>query len=92
VQLALAYDGIVALSIDVDAGDLRIRGKEGQSDITVVAKVFGEELSIVLNNVAGLISIEDCSRDLVGIDLRGDVTITDGSGDVNLQNIERNMK
>ncbi|MFT6267265.1 MAG: hypothetical protein ACJAVV_000055 [Alphaproteobacteria bacterium] len=92
MQLALAYDGIVALSIDVDAGDLRIRGKEGQSDITVVAKVFGEELSIVLNNVAGLISIEDCSRDLVGIDLRGDVTITDGSGDVNLQNIERNMK
>jgi hypothetical protein len=45
VQLALADDAIVQLNIDAGAGDLEITGDEGQSGITVTAKVYGEELS-----------------------------------------------
>jgi DUF4097 and DUF4098 domain-containing protein YvlB len=45
IELALADDAIVQLKVDVGAGDLRITGKEGQSEIKVIAKVFGEELS-----------------------------------------------
>ena len=35
----------VQLNINVGAGDLTITGKEGQSEITVIAKVFGEKLN-----------------------------------------------
>jgi hypothetical protein len=45
VELALTDDAIVQLNIDVGAGDLSIMGKKGQSEITVIAKVFGEELN-----------------------------------------------
>ena len=45
VQLDLADDGIVQLNINTGAGDLEITGKSDQSEITVIAKVFGEELS-----------------------------------------------
>lgn len=45
VQLALADDGIIQLNINAGAGDLAITGKEGQEQITVIAKVFGEDLS-----------------------------------------------
>jgi len=45
VQLALATDSIVQLSIDAGAGDLKITGVAGQSEITVVAKVLGDNLS-----------------------------------------------
>jgi hypothetical protein len=43
VALALADDAIIQLNIDV--GDLTITGKQGQSDIAVIAKVYGEELN-----------------------------------------------
>jgi hypothetical protein len=45
VQLALANDSLDQLNIDAGAGDLKITGKAGQSEITVIAKVFGEKLS-----------------------------------------------
>ena len=45
VALALADDAIIQLNIDVGAGDLTITGKQGQSDIAVIAKVYGEELN-----------------------------------------------
>lgn len=45
VELALADDEIKQLNIDVGAGDLFIMGKKGQTEITVIAKVFGEELN-----------------------------------------------
>lgn len=45
VELTLADDDIIQLNIDVGAGDLRIVGKEGLSEIAVTAKVFGEELT-----------------------------------------------
>ena len=45
VNLALAGDEIVQLKIDVAAGDLKVIGNEGQSEIVVIAKVFGEELN-----------------------------------------------
>ena len=45
VQLVLADDAIVQVNIDVGAGDLVIIGKEGQSEIVVIAKVYGDELS-----------------------------------------------
>jgi hypothetical protein len=45
VQLALSDSDIVQLNIDVAAGDLVITGKEGQSEIAVIAKVYGDELS-----------------------------------------------
>jgi hypothetical protein len=45
VQLALAADSIVQLSIDAGAGDLEITGVAGQSEIIVVAKVLGEKLN-----------------------------------------------
>jgi hypothetical protein len=45
VQLALADDAIVQVNIDVGAGDLVIIGKEGQSEIVVIAKVYGHEYS-----------------------------------------------
>jgi hypothetical protein len=44
LQLALSDESIVQLNIDVGAGDLSIIGKEGLSEISVIAKVFGEEL------------------------------------------------
>jgi hypothetical protein len=43
--LALVDGSIIQLNIDTGAGDLEITGKAGQSKISVVAKVFGEELS-----------------------------------------------
>jgi hypothetical protein len=45
VELTLAADDITHLNIDVGAGDLIVMGKKGQSEITVIAKVFGEELN-----------------------------------------------
>jgi hypothetical protein len=45
VRLALDNDAIKRLNIDVGAGDLRVMGKKGQTDITVIAKVYGEELN-----------------------------------------------
>jgi DUF4097 and DUF4098 domain-containing protein YvlB len=45
VQLALDNDSLDQLNIDAGAGDLKITGKPSQSEITVIAKVFGEKLS-----------------------------------------------
>jgi hypothetical protein len=45
VQLALATDSIVQLSIVAGAGDLKIKGVAGQLEISVVAKVLGDNLS-----------------------------------------------
>jgi hypothetical protein len=45
VQLALAADSIVQLSIDAGAGDLKITGVADQSEITVFAKVLGDNVS-----------------------------------------------
>ena len=43
LHLALADDSIAQFYID--AGDLKITGKAGQLEITVIAKVFGEKLN-----------------------------------------------
>jgi hypothetical protein len=45
VQLDLAIDEIAQVNIDVGAGDLVIKGKKGQSEIEVIAKVYGDELN-----------------------------------------------
>ncbi len=45
LHLALADDSIAQLYIDAGAGDLKITGKAGQLEITVIAKVFGEKLN-----------------------------------------------
>lgn len=45
VKLALSDSEIVQLKVDVGAGDLVITGKEGQSEIAVIAKVYGDELN-----------------------------------------------
>ena len=44
LHLALADDSIAQFYID--AGDLKITGKAGQLEITVIAKVFGEKLNV----------------------------------------------
>ena len=45
VRLALADKAIIQLNIDVGAGDLSIMGKSNQSEIQVIAKVYGEDLN-----------------------------------------------
>jgi hypothetical protein len=45
VTLALADNEIDQLNIDVGAGDLVVLGKKGQTEITVIAKMYGEDLN-----------------------------------------------
>jgi hypothetical protein len=45
VDLTLADDEVIQLNVDVGAGDLSIIGKKGQTEIVVIAKVYGEELN-----------------------------------------------
>jgi len=45
VRLVLDDDAIKQLNIDVGAGDLSVVGKKGQTEITVIASVYGEELN-----------------------------------------------
>jgi hypothetical protein len=99
VQLDLAIDEIAQVNIDVGAGDLVIKGKKGQSEIEVIAKVYGDELNdddssgdIHAKNISGLVTVEDSSGDIIINGAADFVLKNDGSGDVRLINIKRNMK
>jgi hypothetical protein len=106
IPLALADETIVQLHIDVGAGDLSITGKEGQLGITVMAKVYGEELNdddYVLSlgidgNTAVLIAqFNSNNYNLERIDLEVSMPpslallVDDSSGDISIDSINNGL-